>query len=236
MGAILFARPRTWDLAITLPLVYLSFNVLLYGGIYTINAIADRESDARHPRKRNRPLPSGSISLNSAMTWMSLLIASGLASGFVLFGIDVFYIYVVAIGLNLLYSYVARQIPYLELVVNASTHPLRFVLGTSLVNCRAPLLLLAAIFLLALGIASARRRVEKSEPGWEARNTLKCYSLSSLKRVEAAAFIGLTVLLLVDRTLPDSYYVVLMALYLVMVTAIDHLGSFKNLFVRVWTR
>jgi hypothetical protein len=33
-------------------LLYLSFNVCLYGGIYTLNALTDRAEDAAHPRKR----------------------------------------------------------------------------------------------------------------------------------------------------------------------------------------
>lgn len=235
-GAILFAPHRTWELVLQLPFLYLSFNVLLYGGIYTINAIADLESDASHPLKRNRPLPSGCISINSATGWALFLIASGLASGLLLFGWPILYVYLAALALNSLYSFIAREIPFIDLVINASTHPLRFLLGVLLVDGRVPQMLLGGVFLVALGFSSARRRIEKEQSGWQARSTLKSYSGVSLRGVEAAALVALLILSILDRSVPRPYYAVMIAVYLLLVCGLDYLGPLRRVFVRVWTQ
>ncbi|MDP1682690.1 MAG: UbiA family prenyltransferase, partial [Burkholderiales bacterium] len=35
--------------------------------VYILNDIADRKADRQHPRKRNRPLARGSVSMNAAV-------------------------------------------------------------------------------------------------------------------------------------------------------------------------
>lgn len=47
-------------------LLYVSMNVLLYGGLYSLNAITDAEADSHHPLKQTRPVPSGEISRKAA--------------------------------------------------------------------------------------------------------------------------------------------------------------------------
>jgi 4-hydroxybenzoate polyprenyltransferase len=47
VGALLFAESFDALLVLRLAALYVSFNVLLYGGIYTFNDIADRAADAR---------------------------------------------------------------------------------------------------------------------------------------------------------------------------------------------
>ena len=63
VGALLFAEPPTAALASRLAALYLSFTVLFYGGIYTLNDLADRVEDARHPVKRLRPIASGRLGM-----------------------------------------------------------------------------------------------------------------------------------------------------------------------------
>ncbi len=55
VAALLFADPVDITAAEKLWWLYISFNVLLYGGIYTFNDIADRQEDAHHAVKRLRP-------------------------------------------------------------------------------------------------------------------------------------------------------------------------------------
>ena len=63
LGALIFAARLDGAFAWRLFALYVSFNVLLYSGLYAINDLADRESDARHPLKRRRPIPSGRMSV-----------------------------------------------------------------------------------------------------------------------------------------------------------------------------
>ena len=92
-GALIFADRLDRDLAWRLLALYVSFNVLLYSGLYTINDLADRESDARHPLKRRRPIPSGRVSVRTAEWWASVCLASGMASAAFVFGTPIVWCY-----------------------------------------------------------------------------------------------------------------------------------------------
>ena len=77
VGALLFADRVDGVLALRLALLYVSFNLLLYGGIYTFNDIADRAADARHPAKRLRPIASGELGVLPAALLGSALCLAG---------------------------------------------------------------------------------------------------------------------------------------------------------------
>src|SRR5687767_6783039 len=79
IGALLFAGTPDRTLALRLAVLYVSFNVLLYGGIYTFNDIADRADDARHPAKALRPIASGRIGVATAAAAGAALCAAGIA-------------------------------------------------------------------------------------------------------------------------------------------------------------
>src|SRR5688572_15995299 len=65
LGALIVTRDWSGPLAWRILLVYVSMTVLLYGGLYSINAITDAEADSRHPPEANatcrlgRDLPEG---------------------------------------------------------------------------------------------------------------------------------------------------------------------------------
>ena len=63
-GALIVTRDWSGPLVLRISLLYLSLNVLLYGGLYTFNAITDADSDSRRPFKDSRPVASGAISRN----------------------------------------------------------------------------------------------------------------------------------------------------------------------------
>jgi 4-hydroxybenzoate polyprenyltransferase len=170
------------------------------------------------------------------MNLLLVLTASGLTSGLLLFGKSVLMLYLAALALNLFYSFSARRIPYLDILVNASTHPLRFLLGVTVVGGRTPPLLLLSIFLTAIGFASARRRLEREQPGWQARESLRFYTDRSLRIVELIAFLALVTISILDDSVPGPFYLVTVIIYMVAVTGIDNLTPVKKLFVGIWTR
>ena len=87
LGAASFSERIDPGLIFSLLLMYLSFNVFVYGGIYTMNAITDLDKDSQHPLKCNRPLPSGRISKQSAIKLALSLMSIGIFLGFLLFWI-----------------------------------------------------------------------------------------------------------------------------------------------------
>ena len=78
VAALLFADPVDITVAEKLWWLYISFNVLLYGGIYTFNDIADRQEDAHQAVKRLRPIPAGRLSVARAAVLATGFCAAGM--------------------------------------------------------------------------------------------------------------------------------------------------------------
>jgi UbiA prenyltransferase family protein len=236
LGAALIAKGLPASLLLSLLALYVSFNALLYGGLYTLNDIFDAESDRRHPRKRNRPIQSGAISRRAAALFAATLTAGGLLSGYALFTAAVFHIYLAVLALDIFYIAVARKIPWLEIVFNAATHPLRFAMGAALAGGAAPWSLLTSVFLLAFGIAATRRLLEKDAEGWQAREALEHYSDLDFFLLRLAPFCAIFLLLALDSSAPKAFYVIALAVYAVIVFGVDFLRPVRLFFVEFWTR
>ena len=216
LGAVLFARDPDLTLVLRLGALYLSFNVLLYGGIYTFNDIADRAADAAHTEKRRRPIASGRLSVKLAAVICASLIAAGLVSGALLFPGPILSIYAAVLVLNAAYSCGGRDLPWLDVALNSAPHALRFLMGVLLTDRRPAPGHLLAYFCLAAGIACVRRIVELESAG-EGRPVLGSYSTRGLAR---AADLGLGIVLilwLVNGPASAGFYAIVTLGYLLFV-------------------
>lgn len=66
------------DLLLNAAIAFVAFS-LTASAIYTLNDYHDIEEDRQHPKKKERPLASGSISKSQAITIMLVLFAVGFA-------------------------------------------------------------------------------------------------------------------------------------------------------------
>ena len=236
LGAVLFSKAVTKSLIESLLLLYCSFNVLLYGGLYTLNDVVDTDSDAKHSRKKNRPLPSRKISRQTAVGFGVVLISAGLCTGALWFDQRMVGMYIGFLLVNMFYTFVAKNIPYVELAINAVTHPMRFFMGGLLVGGGIPRMFVTAVFFFAFGIAVVRRTVQKDVEGWEARTTLRYYSerqLMFLKTLSLGAILWLSVL---DRTVPRVFYFVMIPVYALFVFGMYFSGPLRHFYRYMWTR
>jgi hypothetical protein len=144
--------------------LYVSFNVLLYGGLYTWNDVADRRADARDTRKCHRPVASGLIPPGVAGLWGLALIAGGLLCAHLLLSPVVFDVYLLFIAANLLYTLVLKPIPYAGLAVIGLTHTLRLALGILLAGMPPPFWLLVDVYLVMFCIAITIHGVFNAKP------------------------------------------------------------------------
>ena len=191
--------------------LYVSFCVFLYGGLYTINAIGDKNIDAAHPRKRSRPVAAGRIGVRAAWIYAVSLLLLALVSGAFFFGMPVLVLYFFFLIVNLLYTYVLKHIPYVELLGNSLTYPLRALLGIQVTQGYAPPSLLLAIFFFALGWATTRRIIEKERGEESGRPTLRSYTLRSLASVNAVVAIALLALWAANADAYGGWYALLFA-------------------------
>ncbi|MBI2580542.1 UbiA family prenyltransferase [Candidatus Woesearchaeota archaeon] len=220
-----------------LGILYLSFNVFLYGGLYTMNSIADIESDRMHPKKSKRPLPSGEITVTAAWIFATAMTLIGLVTGYLLFGPKASYVYLAFVILNVLYTYWLKHIPYVELMGNTLTHPLRLVLALILFNHgNVPVPLVSGYFFTILGTACVRRIVEKDVKGWEARKVLKHYTLRQLVTVQVLSFVLLLMSIVAGNFSHAPLFLIMLAFYIILVFGVYLLKPVRAYWVAVFTR
>jgi 4-hydroxybenzoate polyprenyltransferase len=124
-----------------------------------VNDIADRDADQRHPLKSQRPIASGALSVPAAASVGVALGAAGLVVAYVVgpafAGVAVAYL-----ALQMLYSFLLKNIVIIDVLTIAIGFVLRAVGGAVAVNVEISHWLLVCTILLALFIALAKRRHE----------------------------------------------------------------------------
>jgi 4-hydroxybenzoate polyprenyltransferase len=177
---------------------FLAFS-LLAGAVYLLNDLRDIEQDRQHPRKRERPLASGRLSVPVAWTAAVLLL---LVVGAVSAWLGTLFSIVAAayLGMNLAYSFGLRDRVLLDVFFIAMGFVLRAIAGVELLRPLSPDTalspwLLVCTFFGALFLALAKRRRELANAGEHAgrrRVVLQQYTpalLDGLLIVSAAASI-----------------------------------------------
>jgi 4-hydroxybenzoate polyprenyltransferase len=159
---------------------------LTSGTVYIINDLVDLEKDRQHPVKRQRPLPSGQLSRSAAITAAVIFILVGQPLGYLLnpwFGL----ITSGYLVLQILYSFVLKNIVLIDVLTIAAGFVLRVGAGVPLVDVeRFSPWLYVCMTLLALFLGFGKRRHELTllkENADSHRAILKEYSLSLLDQI-----------------------------------------------------
>jgi 4-hydroxybenzoate polyprenyltransferase len=184
--------------------------------VYLLNDVADRESDRKHPTKRNRAIASGVVPPSVALGTAALMAAAALLGGFVLgtaFGL------IVAgfLLLNLLYSFWLKHVPIIDVFIVAAGFVLRVGAGVSLiVVTRFSPWLYVCTTLLALYIGFGKRRAEMvlvSAASTNTRRVLDGYTISFLDQliviVSATAIVAYSLYTFSAENLPQNHTMML---------------------------
>ncbi len=133
---------------------------LISSSVYIFNDIVDIEADRQHPTKKNRPLPSGKLSVGAAWVAGIALVVITLILSYLM---DPEFSLVVAIYflLNLAYTRWLKHIPILDVLVLATGFVLRVEGGVTLIDVqRFSPWLYVVMTLLALYLGFGKRRAE----------------------------------------------------------------------------
>jgi 4-hydroxybenzoate polyprenyltransferase len=164
---------------------------LVTGTIYVFNDVLDREKDARHPVKKERPIASGRLGILPA-----LLLAAGLLAGLLLliarFDREFFLIAAFYAGLNVLYSILLKKVVIIDIMVIALGFVLRVMIGGAVNRIVLYPWILISTFLLAIFLALIKRRQELLNSqgpatGTLTRATLQSYNLGMLDQMISIA-------------------------------------------------
>lgn len=155
---------------------------------YIVNQIADSKFDARHPDKKDRPIPSGQISvIHAVYSILILLVISGTLA-YYFFSVN-FLLILLALGIaGVVYNIKPvrlKDIPYIDVISESFNNPLRFLLGWFAVShlIYPPLVVLLFTWTLGALFMTAKRYDELNFYGKKLvpyRHTFNTYSLTSL--------------------------------------------------------
>jgi 4-hydroxybenzoate polyprenyltransferase len=131
---------------------------------YVINEILDAPLDRHHPVKRNRPIPSGRVSLPLAYAEWFLLGVIGLAIAATV-NLPFLLSAIALLVMGLVYNVPplrTKQLPYLDVLSESVNNPLRLLLGWFAVTSLAvpPVSLLLSYFLIGAFFMASKRFAE----------------------------------------------------------------------------
>jgi len=193
-------RPRQWikNLFVAVPLMFgqkltdptsllitagaFALFCLISGCVYVLNDIVDIEKDRAHPKKRNRPIPSGKLPKVVARRFVIVAVPLFLGLGYFL---QPWYAAALAayFVLNLAYSFRLKQIAYIDVLSIAAGFILRVVAGAFALQVPASLWLLACTGLLAmfLGFGKRAHELAAGAGATKQRDALAGYDLPTLR-------------------------------------------------------
>ncbi len=205
-------RPRQWikNLFVAVPLMFghlltdptsllitagaVALFCLISGCVYVLNDLVDVEKDRAHPKKRNRPIPSGKLPEAVARRFVVIAVPLFLGLGWWL---QPWYAAALAgyFALNLAYSFRLKQIAYIDVMSIAAGFILRVVAGAFALQVPASLWLLACTGLLAmfLGFGKRAHELAAGEGATRQRSALAGYNLPTLRvilHILAAVTVG----------------------------------------------
>ncbi|MCX7725434.1 MAG: decaprenyl-phosphate phosphoribosyltransferase [Chitinispirillaceae bacterium] len=158
---------------------------LISGATYIFNDLLDLKKDQLHPQKSKRPLPSGKLSVSTAI--ISLVIITISAIIFSFFINKYFFIIIITYSLlQFLYSLLLKKIVILDVLIITIGFVLRVLAGAVIINVSISSWLILCTFLLALFLSLCKRRHEISflnDAAKEHRIVLGEYSINLLDQM-----------------------------------------------------
>ena len=221
--ALFFTIDRAWNLTDIETALELfartAFAFILFcalsGVVYLVNDLVDREEDRRHPRKRFRPIASGSLPVKFAIAAAAVIGVPSLVASFLLepsFGLIAFG-YLAAM---LLYSFGLKRVILVDVFTISVGFILRAVAGAVVIDSPISPWLYICTGLASVFVVLSKRRSELAVAGDRAedqRGILRAYTLPVLDQfitvAASAALVSYTLYTVASENLPENHSMLL---------------------------
>jgi len=140
-------------------LTFLAFCLAASAG-YALNDLVDREADASHPVKRNRPLASGRISASTAVVLAVVLATAAVVLTVTCLPFAVTAVVLLYLFMSLAYTLALKGRVILDVIIIAFGFVLRALAGSLAVGILTSQWLVACVFTLCLFMGFGKRRCE----------------------------------------------------------------------------
>ena len=178
---------------------------LVSSAVYVFNDAIDVEKDRLHPVKRNRPLPSGRVSVPSALAYGALLLFFGLLLALAA-GVLVFLAAVALVVNTLAYSLFFKRVAVLDVAVLALNFLFRTLAGVFAIGVYPSYWIIIIPYFIAVFLALLKRYGELRKTT-KARSSLRRYDPDTLRMLSAVT-LGVVLVLytiyIFDSSLPHK--------------------------------
>ena len=140
--------------------------------VYVMNDILDRKKDALHPKKKNRPIASGKISVKQALfIVVGLLIADAVC--LCCLPIKTALTILIYVLINILYSFRLKHIVLVDVFIIAIGFILRVYAGAYAISVPVSSYIFMTTLFVSLFLGFTKRKMELQNSGATTRKVLK---------------------------------------------------------------
>jgi 4-hydroxybenzoate polyprenyltransferase len=189
---------------------------LISSAVYIFNDIADIEADRQHPKKKERPLPSGELPVNTARIFGVFLVAFVLPTAYML---TPAFSVVLALYFLMMIAYTSKlkHVPILDVMIIATGFVLRVHSGVTLIAVErfSPwLYVITTLGALYLGFGKRRAELELlSDGAGSHRKVLDGYTIPLLDQfitiVSGTTIVAYSLYTFTAPNLPDNHAMML---------------------------
>lgn len=166
---------------------------VLSSSTYLVNDSVDRKEDRLHPKKKNRPIAKGDLSVFSALLFAGLGLLVTIAGGY-LIEPKLIYPFLLYMLLQVCYNNGVKNIPVLDILVIAVGFIIRAWSGGIATGIPLSLWLIITVGFLALFLGTEKRKSElRSMPDSVSRKVLENYTLPWLTQM-STVMLSVTIL------------------------------------------
>jgi 4-hydroxybenzoate polyprenyltransferase len=184
--------------------------------VYIINDVMDIEADQKHPKKKFRPIASGSLPIPVAIISAIFLVLISIISGFFLSKLFLS-ILIIYFLINLAYSVKLKHVPLLDVMIIAAGFVLRVAAGVSIIQVErfSPwLYAVTTVFALFFGLGKRRGELATNmQSNNQQRKVLDGYSIPLLDQlitiISATTIIFYSLYTFSAPNLPDNHAMML---------------------------
>lgn len=184
----LFFSKELFDFSQTMKCVVAFFAFgLISSVVYIMNDIKDIESDRNHPKKKNRPLASGAISVKAGVVFAVFVFVLGAVC--TAYACRDNWLSVIYIGLyfviNVMYSHGLKNYPIVDVSILAAGFLLRVLFGGGIIGVEISDWLYLTVITISFYLALGKRRNEFKSTGGDgsSRKSLELYNYGFLDKM-----------------------------------------------------
>lgn len=157
---------------------------LVSSAVYIFNDIQDVESDRHHPKKKNRPIASGAVSISKAYLLGLISLGVSLFFGILASNYISLLFLIIYLALNIGYSLGLKNKPLLDIAILSSGFLIRLMYGAALssVTISGWLYLTVISGSLYLGLGKRRNEFDRMGDSTKVREVLKYYNYGFLDK------------------------------------------------------